>query len=327
MEDIVNYNEFLIHVRDGVKELMEEGTCVKVQKILKNNGKEMEALTILAEDSNVSPTICLEPFYTEHETGKSLQEIIQEIYTLYRENEKQLRFDFDIFSDYEKVRDRIVFKLINTKANRKLLRDVPHIPFLDLSIVFYCIFDNEYMGTATALIHNIHMNMWEVTKEQLYEAAKVNTPKLLGCELREMNDLLHEILLGDIRKTVCENSVGYDSEEEVIDAEEVASGLMKNMEIVRQQISMYVLTNKQRMNGAASILYGDLIKDFANILKRDLFIIPSSVHEVILVPADDTIERQELNEMVRSVNETDLKEVDVLSDHVYYYSRQDDKIS
>lgn len=323
----MNYNEFLIQVRDGVKELMEKGTCVKVQKILKNNGKEMEALTIIVEGSNVSPTICLEPFYTEYETGKSLGEIIQEIYILYCENEKQLHFDFDIFSEYEHVRDRIVFKLINTKANRKLLRDVPHIPFLDLSIVFYCIFDNEYMGTATAMIHNIHMNMWEVTKEQLYEAAKENTPKLLGCELREMNDLLHEILLSDIRKTVCENSDGYDHEEEVVDADEVAASLMKNMETMRQQISMYVLTNKRRVNGAASILYGDLIRDFANILKQDLFIIPSSVHEVILVPAEDTIETQELNEMVRSVNATDLKEIDILSDHVYYYSRQTDKIS
>ena len=323
----MNYNEFLFNVREGVKDLLEKGSCVKIQKILKNNDIELEALTVLTDESSVSPTIYLEPFYEDYLQGKNINEIVMEIYVLYRENENQLHFDIDIFKDFDNVKDKIVYKLINTKSNRKLLRDVPHIPYLDLTIVFDCIFDNEYLGHATALIHNIHMNMWEVTKEQLYEMAKVNTPRLLRCELREMNDLLHEILLDDIQKTVCEANNGYDTENGTIDANEVAENLMKNMDEVKRQISMYVLTNQQRMNGAASLLYENIIKDFANVLHQDLFILPSSVHEVILVPDAGDIDREELNDMVKSVNATDLVAVDILSDHVYYYNRETDKIT
>ncbi|MBQ1392809.1 MAG: hypothetical protein IIY81_04595, partial [Lachnospiraceae bacterium] len=99
--------------------------------------------------------------------GKEIDEITKEICDLYISNSTKINFDVDIFKSFENIRDKVVFKLINTKANKKLLRDIPHIDFLDLSIVFYCMFDNEYLGSATALIHNIHVNMWEITVEEL----------------------------------------------------------------------------------------------------------------------------------------------------------------
>ena len=323
----MDYNEFMYYVREGLKELIEKDSSVRIQKMLKNNDVELEALTVLSSDSRVSPTICLEPFYEEYQRGVSISVIVNEIYSLYQENASRLHFDIDIFKDYDRVKDKIVFKLINTRANKRLLRDIPHIPFLDLSIVFYWISDNEYLGVATALIRNIHINLWGITREELYETAKRNTPAILKCELREMNDLLHEILLCDIQKTICERKNEYGETEEEIDPDEVADHLMREMQEIKQQISMYVLTNRQRLNGAASLLYDNVVKDFAQMLQKDLFIIPSSVHEVILVPVLDELDRSELDEMVKTVNATDVLEVDVLSDHVYYYHRQEEKIT
>ncbi|MBQ3665029.1 MAG: hypothetical protein II919_02850 [Lachnospiraceae bacterium] len=322
----MTYDEFLNDVREDINKLLGDEVCVKTHRILKNNDIELDALTIITKDSNVSPTIYLNSYYDEYLRGKEIDEITKEICDLYISNSTKINFDVDIFKSFENIRDKVVFKLINTKANKKLLRDIPHIDFLDLSIVFYCMFDNEYLGSATALIHNIHVNMWEITVEELYEIAKENTPKLLKYEIKEMNELIRDILVGDIKKVICENDDRYDKNCETANPEVVADELMKDLMKAKEQISMYVLTNRQRMNGAACLLYDHIIEDFAKEMQKDLYILPSSIHEVILIPAINGMSREELTEMVKEVNKDEVDDIDVLSDHTYYFSREEGKI-
>lgn len=322
----MTYDEFVNDVREDINKLLGDEVFVKTHRILKNNDIELDALTIITKDSNVSPTIYLNSYYDEYLSGKKIEEITKEIYDLYNDNSSRINFDVDIFKNYESVRDKVVFKLINTKANKKLLRDIPHISFLDLSIVFYCIFDSEYLGSATALIHNIHINMWEITVDELFEIAKKNTPRLLRYEIKEMNELIREILVVDIKKVICENDDIYDRNCELASPEKVADELMKDLLEAKEQISMYVLTNKQRMNGAACLLYDNIIEDFAKEKQKDLYILPSSIHEVILIPAINGINRDELTEMVKEVNRDEVDDIDILSDHTYYYSREEGKI-
>lgn len=323
----MTYDEFVCCVRDGMAEILGNNVNVKIHKVLKNNDIELDALTVLNQASNVSPTIYLNSYYEDLQNGMEIGEIINEIYQLYEEHSNKLHFDVDIFKDFEKIRGRIAYKLINTKSNMKLLTDIPSVPFLDLSIVFYCLLDNDYLGSATALIHNIHKDMWDISTEELYEIAKQNTPKILQYELKNMNELIREILVDDLQKTIYERDDRYDENCKMPGPEEVADGLLKDISSAREQISMYVLTNKQRTNGAACMLYENVMEEFAWSVGEDLFVLPSSVHEVILVPAVRGINEEELTQMVREVNSEELDEIDILSDHVYFYSKVRNEIT
>ena len=132
-----------------------------------------------------------------------------------------------------------------------------------------------------------------------YECALENTPLLQGYELADMNTVLEEMkALG-----------GIDDEE---------------IEDMQQEVPMYVLSNKSRINGASCILYKDILKDFAMVVDKDLYVLPSSIHEVILLPSDGTQESEQLKEMVREINQSQVEKEEVLSDSVYYYRRSDD---
>ena len=87
------------------------------------------------------------------------------------------------------------------------------------------------------------------------------------------------------------------------------------------------MTNRQEVNGASVLLYDDVLQTFALKKKTDFYILPSSVHEVLLIPADNQISMSTLSSMVRDVNSSQLAREEILSDHVYYYSLETDQIT
>ena len=98
-------------------------------------------------------------------------------------------------------------------------------------------------------------------------------------------------------------------------------------EELRDAAPMYVLSNRTRVQGASCILYPNILKDFAAAVKSDFYILPSSVHEVILLPVQGDEDEEGLKRMVCEVNETQVEREEVLSDSVYYYSREREKLS
>lgn len=322
----MNYEEFISYIKDCMAQMVENNKTVKISRVLKNNNIELDALTVTSSESNISPTIYLNSYFKEYEAGKDAGDIMEEIYQLYESHRGKLEFDVDIFKSFEGIRDRIAFKLVNRKENEKLLTQVPYIEFLDLAIVFYCLVDNDFLGSATALLHNVHLDMWGITVDKIYETAKENTPKILPFDLRNMNDVIKDILIKDIEDTIYEKDFRYDENTNIPSPEIVAEGLLKGLREAEDAVEMYVLTNKQKMNGAACILYENVLKTFAEQRGKDLYILPSSIHEVILVPIMDGMNREDLCKMVTDVNREELEEGDVLSDCVYYYDSIRDEI-
>ncbi len=296
----MEFTNFTTLVQREVEKRAGENYRVKLNDVMKNNGVVLRGITLMQDDSNISPTIYLNPYYDAYENGDTtLGTVIDEVIDTYERNKINRSIDMKFFLNYETVRSRIIFKLINTEKNRELLRDVPYIPFHDLSIVFQCLVSEERFGNASILIHNVHLQLWKVNARELYECALENTPLLQGYELADMNTVLEEMkALG-----------GIDDEE---------------IEDMQQEIPMYVLSNKSRINGASCILYKDILKDFAMVVDKDLYVLPSSIHEVILLPSDGTQESEQLKEMVREINQSQVEKEEVLSDSVYYYRRSDD---
>lgn len=313
----MNYNEFLAHIRECAKKIAGEGGKVLIQHIIKNNGFELDGLVIIEAERNISPTIYLNEYYQQYQSGRDMDGIMEEIGCVYEENKNRICFDPIHFNDYEHIRHSIVYKVINYEKNRKLLGDVPHKRILDLAVVFYCLIEQDSGINATALIHNAQMEAWQVSEDEIYQDAVRNTPELLESCIKPMKALLHEIAGG---------AALAGSPEEEAQTNKLAQENSQDMEM-HPENGMYVLTNQARVNGAACILYENVLKKFAACMGCDLYILPSSVHEVILLPKLDQYDKVALADMVREVNAEGVAEDEILSENVYEYNRSDGMIS
>lgn len=289
--------EFSNKILSEIKKLIPKDQKVEISSIMKNNGIVEEAISILEKDKNISPTIYLGEFYEWYKEGVELEFLAAEIIRKNNEYKLENSLDIGFFVDYEKAKQRIVFKLINREKNRKLLENIPFIDYMDLVMVFYYLIHDEEAGNATILIHNSHLKMWGVGKEEIYREACVNTPNLLPAAITGMREIIEQ-MMGE---------------------------KMKREEVLTDEIPMYVMTNPIKMNGAATMAYPNVIQNFANALGKNVYIIPSSIHEVILVPETGT-EGGRLNDMVREVNRTQVDPKEVLADHVYYFNREENRM-
>ncbi len=287
--------EFFECVRKRIAEIMGEEYKVTLNNVVKNNGLELTGIVIMEKSKSAAPTIYLDEYYDENSNPGEIGHIIDEVLRLYRQNSNDLDFDFSFFSDYGKMESRIMFKLLNYEANKKLLLDVPHVRFMDLAIVFYVLVDHESIGNGSVLIHNNHAQMWKVSEADLYETATKNTPKLMQYRFSSMDNIISEFI---------DNAEAVD----FLTCDEVNSN------------DLYVLTNNKKLFGAACLLYDGLLKRISQKLKSSLYIIPSSIHELIIIPQKAfPYTKDELIEMVRTVNANEVDIVDILSDNVYEY--------
>ncbi len=280
---------------------------LQIQKVPKNNGLILDGLSISLKGQAAAPMIYLNQYYERFLEGRPLDALVEEIADIYREHSDILHVDFSILNDFQQLKGRIAYRLVNTDANRLLLEDLPSVPFLDLSLVFYLFLESGPFGQMTALIHRRHQKLWNVTTEELFLLAQENTPLLFPAELKSMTQVMQDIA----REQDQDANLG-----------EALAGPPNG----RAEPPLYVLSTTAGLNGACTMLYPDILKNFANRLDRDLVILPSSIHEVLLIPYEDKIQFGELAEMVAYINETEVAVEDRLSDHIYFYSRAADEI-
>lgn len=291
----MNYETFKSSAMASIQKHFGTDATVSLHPVTKNNNIRLDGLTIQEKSSNISPTIYLNYYYEDYLKGRSLSSIIEDIIASYHRSRSDTNLDLSFFTDYQKVRYHIIYKLINYEKNRELLPDIPHFRFLDLAVVFSCLILNTSNGNATILIHNHHLELWNITADQLYDTAKKNTPLLLPWEINNMKDVLKDFY------SDADTGIYNDADD--------------------PNLPMYVLTNTSRLYGASCILYPGVLKAFADALDSDLYILPSSIHEVLLLPQTSPANILELNSMIEEVNAAQLQGDELLSDHVYYYTR------
>lgn len=305
MAESVEFKEFTRNICNDVERELGEDYRVEVREIMKNNGIVLQGLMITPETGsvqNVVPTIYLNDLFKAYKAGMDFTAVIKKLLTAYRENTPKECIDMEFFRSFEKVRSRICFRLIGRAKNEELLADVPHKDFLDLAVCFYYAYHGEPLGEGAILIHNSHMEMWGITVDDLWAAASINTPELKHGRIENMEDILKEALAGR------DNSYGECCCME------------------KSPVPMLVITNTERVYGAAVVLYSGMLEQVADKSGSDLFILPSSLHEVIAIPVSEKREAAELKEMVMEVNRKVLRPEDVLTDNVYIYRREQDKL-
>ncbi len=302
----MDFKSFAELVKSEVIQKVGNGCRVQLNDVKKNNGVILKGLTIRQWNCNISPTIYLNNYYTDYISGKStLAHIIDCVLDTYNRNKIGQCVDMRFFLNYGDIKDHVIYKLINTERNKELLEDIPHIEFLDLSIVFQCLVSQEEFGLSSILIHNTHLKLWDVTTEELYQAAIDNTPRLLKYEITGMAEVLCNIMQEEAPDQ-------FDSD-----------GWMMNFS---NDIPMYVLSNRHKIEGAACILYPHVLSNFADTINSNFYIIPSAVHEVLLLPTNQCEKNVEILNMIREINDTQVSAEEVLSYSLYYFDRQTGKI-
>ena len=284
---------------------------VTVETKNKNNKVVYTGLHIRKKGMESEPLVYLDDYFRQYQSGNmTITEAAECVVSASRK--KGPSVDINQFLDYEKIKDSIVYRLINTEMNRELLDDLPHMEFLDLSVVFCCLVMEEEDNPAFIWIHNIHMKLWDVTVEELYRAASENTQQLEKPEIMNIEEILYDVL----------PEKGFSLNENDRSMEEEPAG---NND-AESTVPVYVLSSRKRLQGAACMLYPDLLRKIADRMDSSYYIIPSSIHELLLIPAAGFADRDELKAMICEINDTHVAPEERLSYSLYGYDRKENKV-
>lgn len=307
----MTYDNFKQSVLDAVRNHFSDSATVTITSVTKNNGQLYDALVIRETDCNISPSIYLNYYYNKTiENGEkawTMDRVMESIFHTYSEIKVSKKVDLNFFINFENVKDNLFIKIINKELNKNLLTDVPYIEYLDLAIVFSYFVDENFcngnlcQGAASILVHNNHMNLWNITKEELYKIALNNTPRIMGHCRFNMGDVID---LSSIIPSCCEPENNFQDVD----------------------IPFIVLTNKHQLFGAAVLCDIDELDSVATMLECNLVIIPSSIHEVIVFRTCDCPAPDELEAMINEVNRNDVSHEEILSNHPYFYIRDIKKV-
>lgn len=284
----MNYTEFVSRLQRKLQESLGDSVNIEFRQIIKNNEVSKDSFLISEKGRAVSPAVYLEEYYQACQCGLTIQEAAERIKLFYQKQCTREIANAERFLDEHYMRASVLCRLVNRSRNQKLLEEVPYVPYLDLAVVFYYMLE-ETFGTGSMLISRQHFDMWNIGEQELFRIAKANTDRFMPCRRYPMAEILQEMA---------------SKSEQIPGAED---------------LPMYVLTNEKRYFGAYGILYDRILEKAAREMGGDFYILPSSVHECILIPDAQAPQAEELEAMVREINSTQVLPEEVLSDHIYHY--------
>ena len=290
----MEFHIFVEKVVATLKESLGEAYEIQVTEVVRNNNIHLTGVVITKRPANVSPTIYLNQYYQKYQEEGNFQQTVGEMMALYEQQAKELQLDMSFFTDFTQVKERLYHKLVHYEKNKKMLEDVPHIRWNDLAVVFYYAMEQDVVGRATITIRKEHLAIWKQEEGMLFAIAQENMRRDMPELLVPMKELLEEMTGVELEKQ-------YD-------------------------VPMYVLTNKEKIFGASVLLYSEKLQELAEKTGKNLLILPSSVHEVLLMPDEEDREYGFYRQMVEEVNTTQVDPEEVLSYSLYCYDRQKKEI-
>lgn len=284
--------EILRKLVKEVKTIVGSDYKVVTKEIIKNNNVKLNAIIITAEIQTMAPTIYVDNYIEKIASGETnVEKAAAEIVELYHQYSKpDLDIDISELQSKAFILGNVCYQLVNTEKNKERLQNLPHKEVLDLSAIYRVKINEE-----TSYVVNADMlKIAELTTQELDEAAKRNTKKG-GFRISTMQEILFSF---DITA-------------------DIESGIPE----------IYVLTNTSGNNGANILLYKEKLKELADKICGDFYILPSSIHEVLALPVCSVADPKELLNMVRTINQTEVDDEEVLSNCVYIYRKDEEKLN
>lgn len=260
----------------------------------KNNNKKLTGIMAKKKGLNVFPTFYVDDFYKEEMVEEDIDYLAMKIAHGIKNIKYPSESCIEDFVDLTKAGNRIAYKLINAEKNKNLLSEIPHRRFHNLVICYYYQIEDGYeIGKGSILIRNTHLKEWNIDEETLFEIAHKNSKEMLPSQMVPIKELLND---------------------------------MYGSRIVNEDLPMYVLSNTDRTFGASAILYENELRNIAKELGDSFYVLPSSVHEVIVIPESTCVDADNLLTIVTQINKSEVAWEEVLSDSVYYYDRDKEEL-
>ena len=261
---------------------------VRIQPVEKMN-ESYEAITIKPVDGDIGVNVNATSLYEAVENGKPYDTALDRAADM-AEGAFRDQPDFDIaaFSDYSRMKNTLAMEVVSAERNAALLETVPHKDMEDMAVVYRFVVGDTPGGTGTILVTNQMLDNYGITAEQLHEDAMRNAPEIRPMVIEGMAEVLAK-------------QMGVE-----------------NVEAMEQDV-MLVATVEGNVHGAGVLAYEDFMDKAAERVDGSFFILPSSVHEILIIPDNGQFDLRSLENMVREVNATTVDPVDKLTDNVYHY--------
>lgn len=274
----------------------------------KNNGVVLTGLNVHIPGENISPVIYMNEFYNEIKKGEPMNETMERIASCIEHcrHDAMMNLNIELY-DIDMFKDRITPMLINAKANREMLQTMPYIQVEDLAMIFKV--DMELPGENSRgmiKINNEMLENWGLSLKEVYEKAITNVRKYDAPTLIPMGEMVFEIVNGG----------------------KASINLLKNHHAFSKFSGemMFVLTNESRHHGTSALVCPEVMNKINELMPNGFYILPSSIHETLIVSKECGMGGKELGQMVREVNRDMVSREEVLSDRVYEYDKDLGKI-
>lgn len=275
-----------------VEEKFGEEYSVQSMEISKNNGVEMVGVVIRKQGEQIGVVVYLSKKCLEKNDVSEIVDSVQQQYWKEPATKNLLNGIEESIWDKQFVLSHVVYQLVNKEKNAKFLESVPQEEFLDLALIYRVMLTISEDGTASYVVNQVLLQEMGIHSEELSQAAKENTKSLLGVYCRELGEMLQEQF-----------------------------GMKFPREQVIKSMLLWILTNSVKTNGAVLMTYPSVLSELAEKLRSNLLILPSSIHEVLLLAEHGDGKMEDLREMVRTINASEVSEQEFLSNNVYRFNR------
>ena len=305
----MNFNEFVNEVKDNIKRFLPEAyenAEVSVMDYQKLN-TTYKGLMVKKEDETITPTINMNQLYKayQNQPGVTMESVYRRIADVVVE--APIQVNLKAIMDYDIAKDNLFIRVSSAEANKDMLANVPHQLKEDLAITYHVAVSMDEEGLSSMLIKNDLLKQYGITAEQLHEDAMKSSPRIMSPEVSSMGAIMEELVEKDLFMMSPE-------EREMLQESIRESGQMP---------SFFVVTNQQRIDGAGALFYPEVMDNLGELLGQDYFILPSSIHEMLVLPDNGEVSADELRMMVTEVNATQVAPAERLTNDVYHFDTKD----
>lgn len=288
----MNLKRFANVLENKMRMVCEDNMKVSLRENVALNGDERFQLEMIEHGETTGFLVGIKALFEEFQEGVDLDQIVYEVRRLCQERRTKVRkveqvMDRIMSGEKQYVRQRLYAEVINYDWNQERLEKIPHTRKLDLAIVYRILIEQGEDMRSSILVTNDIAKKLNLMEED-FEYALSNTEILFPAKIECLSDLLG-VSIGEEKR-------------------------------------LYCLTNVEGQNGAIAMFLSDKVKEFARNKEKFCFLLPSSVHEVLLLEADSKDEKEVFEAMVRNANETVVLKEEWLSNHVYFYNKETDEI-
>lgn len=306
---MLNFEEFCRKLVDTLNAYYAGSYSVTIHKVQKNNGVELNGLTIAKKGASAAATVYMEDFYKEYLQEQSMGQVVAYLINLVSQYDLS-GMNVDFLDDYKSVKNKLFFKILNKEKNRKFMHESPYVEYLNMILIPCCLVMQENGECGLVQTKNIYLDTWGISEDQLIEDTWENARRISKCKFKSAIDIYMDYF--------------KENMPDIPGIEEEMKAFMASYFAARNDI--LIATNTIEFYGASVIAFPENLEAISQKVGGSFLVLPSSVHEVIIRPMTGRFNSREFSDMVKEVNRDVLDREDVLSDSPYFYDAHTKKL-